>query len=67
VVNGNGLVISIRCTIYFKIENEERLPKLDYLLKHARTQKAILSIARVKIGEIYPKKNVNTKNEVLFT
>jgi hypothetical protein len=55
VVNGNGLVISIRCTIYFKIENEKKLPKLDSLL-HARTQKAIFAIARVKIGEIYPKK-----------
>lgn len=60
-------MIFIRCTIYFKIENEEKLPKLDYLLKHARTQKAIFAIARVKIGEIYPKKNVNTKNEVFFT
>jgi hypothetical protein len=37
VVNGNGLVNSTRCKIYFKIENEEKLPKLDSFLKHART------------------------------
>lgn len=50
------IVIFIRCKIYFKIKDEEKLPKLDYLLKHARTQKATFAMARVKIGGIYQKK-----------
>jgi hypothetical protein len=35
---------------------KKKLPKLDYLLKHARMQKATFAMARVKIGGIYPKK-----------
>ncbi len=35
-MNGDGLVSSIRCIIYSKVESRENLliPKLDSLLKH---------------------------------
>jgi hypothetical protein len=69
-MNGDGLVSSIRCIIYSKVEIRENLliPKLDFLLKHSRMRKTIYTILGVKAGNFYEnKKCAQKKNQFLFT
>jgi len=69
-MNGDGLVSSIRCIIYSKVESRENLliAKLDFLLKHFRMRKTIYTILGVKVGKYYEnKKCAHKKNQVLFT
>ncbi len=63
VINGDGLVSSIRCIIYSKVESRENLliPKLEFLLKHSTMRKTIFTILGWKLENFMRIKNVHTK------
>jgi hypothetical protein len=58
VIDGDGLISSIRCIVCSKVESRKKLliPKPDYLLKHLRRRKTIFAMPRVKVGEFYENK-----------
>jgi hypothetical protein len=64
-MNGDGLVNSIRCIIYSKIESRKKLliPKLDFLLKHSRMRKTTFTILGVKVGKFYETKKCAHKRK----
>lgn len=70
VIDGDGLISFVRCTICSKVEGRKKLliPKLDYLLKHLGRRKTTFAMPRVKVGEFYEnKKCAHAKKQVLFT
>jgi len=66
VVDPNGKVQQVRCTIYLVVEGKEKLPnpKLDDLQKHSSKRKILVVHLGVVVGEYYQSsENRHQKNE----
>jgi len=65
-----GKMKMVRCQVCFIVERKEKLlmPKLDYLVKHSRMKRCIVTKLKVVIEEWYVCKiSTHVRNEHLFS